>query len=117
MSTGAPAGHSDIEERFRAKRDAGRKLLVPFVTGGLGADWLDVVRAVAAAGADAVEVGTATFADPRAALPVGEEVAAWCRGHDVGRVVDLVGTVRPPETHARSETARADTERHLHGGA
>ncbi len=47
------------------------------------------------AGADAVEVGTATFADPRAPMRVGGELAAWCIGHDVARVADLVGTVRP----------------------
>jgi len=47
------------------------------------------------AGADAVEVGTATFADPRATMRVGGELAAWCIGHDVERVADLVGTVRP----------------------
>ena len=52
-----------IEAALRAKRDAGRKLLVPYVTGGLGADWTDVVRAVAEAGADAVEVGI-PFSDP-----------------------------------------------------
>ena len=52
-----------IEQAFRQKRDAGRKLLVPYVTGGLGTDWLDVVRAVAEAGADAVEVGI-PFTDP-----------------------------------------------------
>ncbi|HEX2274618.1 MAG TPA: tryptophan synthase subunit alpha, partial [Acidimicrobiales bacterium] len=54
---------SDLEQRLRARRDAGRKLLVPFVSGGLGPDWLDVVRTVAAAGADAVEVGL-PFSDP-----------------------------------------------------
>jgi tryptophan synthase alpha chain len=52
-----------IEAALRAKRDAGRKLLVPYVTGGLGPDWTDVVRAVAGAGADAVEVGI-PFSDP-----------------------------------------------------
>lgn len=52
-----------IEMALRAKRDAGRKLLVPYVTGGLGPDWLDVVRAVAGAGADAIEVGI-PFSDP-----------------------------------------------------
>ncbi len=52
-----------IEAGLRAKRDAGRKLLVPYVTGGLGHDWLDVIRAVASAGADAVEVGL-PFSDP-----------------------------------------------------
>ena len=44
-------------------RRAGRKLLVPYVTGGLGSGWLDVVRAVAAAGADAIEIGI-PFSDP-----------------------------------------------------
>jgi dihydroorotate dehydrogenase (NAD+) catalytic subunit len=45
------------------------------------------------AGADAVQVGTATFADPRAPARVLEELAAWCTGHDVVRVTDLVGAV------------------------
>src|SRR5919199_2627595 len=52
-----------IEAGLRAKRDGGRRLLVPYVTGGLGPDWTDVVRAVAGAGADAVEVGI-PFSDP-----------------------------------------------------
>lgn len=52
-----------LESTLRAARERGRKLLVPYVTGGLGADWLDVVRAVADAGADAIEVGI-PFSDP-----------------------------------------------------
>jgi len=52
-----------LEAHLRSQRDAGRKLLVPYVTGGLGADWLDVVRACAASGADAMEVGI-PFSDP-----------------------------------------------------
>jgi tryptophan synthase alpha chain len=52
-----------LETRLRQRRAEGRKLLVPYVTGGLGGDWLDVVRAVAAAGADAIEVGL-PFSDP-----------------------------------------------------
>jgi tryptophan synthase alpha chain len=52
-----------LESTLRAARDAGRKLLVPYVTGGLGRAWLDVVRAVAAAGADAIEIGI-PFSDP-----------------------------------------------------
>jgi tryptophan synthase alpha chain len=36
---------------------------VPYVTGGLGDDWLDTARAVAAAGADAIEIGI-PFSDP-----------------------------------------------------
>jgi len=52
-----------LEASLRERRDSGRKLLVPYVTGGLGASWLDVVRASAAAGADAVEIGI-PFSDP-----------------------------------------------------
>jgi tryptophan synthase alpha chain len=51
-----------LETPLRAARDAGRKLLVPYVTGGFG-DWLDVIRALADAGADAIEVGI-PFSDP-----------------------------------------------------
>jgi tryptophan synthase alpha chain len=53
----------NLETRLRARRDAGAKLLVPYVTGGLGGGWVDVVRAVADAGADAIEIGI-PFSDP-----------------------------------------------------
>jgi tryptophan synthase alpha chain len=51
-----------MESEFRAKRDAGRKLLVPYITGGL-AGWQDALRAAVAGGADAVEIGI-PFSDP-----------------------------------------------------
>jgi tryptophan synthase alpha chain len=52
-----------LETHLRTQREADRKLLVPYVTGGLGTAWLDVVRAVADAGADAIEIGI-PFSDP-----------------------------------------------------
>ena len=52
-----------LETHLRARRDAGHKLLVPYVTGGLGPDWLHALQAMAAAGADAIEVGI-PFSDP-----------------------------------------------------
>ncbi len=52
-----------LEAHLRSRRDSGRKLLVPYVTGGLGEPWLQIVQAVVAAGADAVEVGI-PFSDP-----------------------------------------------------
>jgi tryptophan synthase alpha chain len=52
-----------LEARLRARREQGCKLLVPYVTGGLGSAWLDVVRAIADAGADAIEIGI-PFSDP-----------------------------------------------------
>ncbi len=51
-----------LETEFRERRAAGRKLLVPYITGGL-LGWQDAVRAAAAAGADAIEIGI-PFSDP-----------------------------------------------------
>lgn len=51
-----------LEGHLRARRDAGHKLLVPYITGGL-AGWQDAVRAAAANGADAIEIGL-PFSDP-----------------------------------------------------
>jgi tryptophan synthase alpha chain len=63
-----------IETALRARRDAGRKLLVPYLTGGLGQDWVQVVEAVVAAGADAVEIGL-PFSDPVMDGPVIQEAS------------------------------------------
>jgi dihydroorotate dehydrogenase (NAD+) catalytic subunit len=43
------------------------------------------------AGASAVQVGTATFADPRAPWRVQRELAAWCAARGVQSVGELVG--------------------------
>lgn len=57
-----------------------------------GCDAVEMVMA----GANAVQVGTATFADPRAPAKVLAELATWCRGHDVGSLEELVGAAQPP---------------------
>lgn len=64
-----------LDEALRTARDAGRKLLVPYITGGLGEDWTEVLSAVAAAGADAVEIGI-PFSDPVMDGPVIQEASA-----------------------------------------
>ena len=46
------------------------------------------------AGASAVQVGTATFADPRAPARILGQLERWCRRHRVARVADLVGKAR-----------------------
>lgn len=43
------------------------------------------------AGANAVEVGTATFFHPGAPARVLHELRDWCEAHDVTRVADLIG--------------------------
>lgn len=43
------------------------------------------------AGASAVQVGTATFANPRAPAKVLRELVGWCASHGVNRIGELVG--------------------------
>ncbi len=49
------------------------------------------------AGAQGVQVGTATFADPRAPARVLGETERWCLRHGVGRIADLVGAIHEEE--------------------
>ncbi len=53
----------EVEPHLRAVRESGRKILVTYVTGGLGPDWLQVLQAMVSAGADLVEIGI-PFSDP-----------------------------------------------------
>lgn len=46
------------------------------------------------AGASAVQVGTATFADPRSVIDVLDGLATWCVDHDVAAVRELTGAMR-----------------------
>ena len=62
-----------METEFRAKREQGRKLLVPYVTGGL-TGWQQAIRAAADAGADAIEFGL-PFSDPVMDGPVIQEAS------------------------------------------
>jgi tryptophan synthase alpha chain len=92
---GGPDGALDsgvpgvIEAAFRARRASGRKLLVPYITGGLSDDWCEVLRAVADAGADAIEIGI-PFSDPVMDGPViqAASAAALQRGTTPVSVLD-----------------------------
>ena len=100
MSTHETAGATGtladrLESRLRQDRDAGRKLLVPYVTGGFPG-WERTVEACAAAGADAVEVGI-PFSDPVMDGPTIQEASerALAAG---ARPQDIVGTMSDIET-------------------
>lgn len=79
-----------IETEFRDKRAAGRKLLVPYITGGYPG-WQDAIRAAAANGADAVEIGV-PFSDPVMDGPVIQQAsqAALDGGATPAGVLDAV---------------------------
>jgi tryptophan synthase alpha chain len=76
-----------LEKALRAQRDAGRKLLIPYLMGGMTDDWGQSLAAVVAAGADAVELGI-PFSDPMMDGPVVQEAAL--RALQRGTTPDLV---------------------------
>jgi dihydroorotate dehydrogenase (NAD+) catalytic subunit len=72
------------------------------------------------AGADAVQVGTATFRDPRAPWRVVRQVARWCRDHET-TVADIRGRVgggarTPPKGVANADAnGDANVKEDAHG--
>jgi tryptophan synthase alpha chain len=78
-----------VEDHLRAVRDRGRKILVTYITGGLGPGWLEAAHVMVAAGADLVEVGL-PFSDPVMDGPTIQEAstAALERGATIVSVAD-----------------------------
>ena len=89
-----PASTS-LEASLRARRDGGAKLLVPYVMAGAVPDWVEVVEALAGAGADAVEIGL-PFSDPMMDGPVIQEasVRALRAGSTPRGLLDAIAAAR-----------------------
>ena len=87
----------DLEKELRASREHGRKLLIPYLMGGMTEDWTQSLAAVIAAGADAVEVGI-PFSDPMMDGPVIQEAAlrALTRGTVPDEVLDGIARAEVP---------------------
>lgn len=62
-----------LESHLRGCKESGRKILVPYITGGYPG-WQDAIRACAANGADAVEIGI-PFSDPVMDGPVIQQAS------------------------------------------
>lgn len=79
-----------LEVHLRARRDGGRKILVPYITGGVE-HWQDAVRAAVANGADAIEIGI-PFSDPVMDGPVIQRASreALLRGATLHLILDGV---------------------------
>jgi len=76
----------------RMVHEAAKAVTIPVV--GLGG----IVKAEDAvefllAGATAVQVGTASYADPRAVENIANGLKKWCAGHEVARVAELTGAL------------------------
>jgi len=90
--TGGLSGPAIRPIAVRMVYEASRAVGIPLV--GMGG----IVRAEDAvefmlAGATAVQVGTASYADPRAVENIANGLRRWCAGHDVHRVSELTGAV------------------------
>ena len=87
----------DLEKELRTRRDRGRKLLIPYLMGGMSDDWTQSLAAVIAAGADAVEVGI-PFSDPMIDGPVIQEAGlrALTRGTVPDEVLDDIARAEAP---------------------
>ncbi|MCY4068018.1 MAG: dihydroorotate dehydrogenase [Acidimicrobiaceae bacterium] len=59
---------------------------------GRGTDAVEMIMA----GASAVQVGTAIFADPRAPWRVLHELRQWCEAHGVQKLDELIGAAHEP---------------------
>jgi len=86
-----------LEDHLRAKRAEGRKLLLPYVTGGYPiAEWPRLIEGFAQAGADAMEIGI-PFSDPVMDGPTIQEASALAleSGVTPASVLDEVAKTDP----------------------
>jgi dihydroorotate dehydrogenase (NAD+) catalytic subunit len=75
---------------LRMVYDASRAVSIPVIGMGGISTAADIVEFMLA-GASAVQIGTASYWDPRATEKIVEELAVWCTEHQVERVADLTG--------------------------
>lgn len=79
---------------LRVVYEVAQVVKIPIVAiGGVGS--LDDVLDFMFAGAVAVQVGTAVFADPVLPLTLADELADWCAEHDYASHLEVVGAALP----------------------
>jgi dihydroorotate dehydrogenase (NAD+) catalytic subunit len=94
-TTGGLSGPAIKHIALRMVYEAARAVSIPIL--GLGgivtpADAVEFLLA----GATAVQVGTASYADPRATDRLARGLESWCRSHEVEKVTSLTGGVEVP---------------------
>jgi len=91
--TGGLSGPAIKPIAVRMVWEAAKAVRVPVIGIGGITTPEDIVEFLLA-GATAVEVGTASYADPRAVERLAKGLQAWCRDNHVERVSDLTGGLR-----------------------
>jgi dihydroorotate dehydrogenase (NAD+) catalytic subunit len=70
--------------------EASKSVQIPVIGMGGISTAADVIEFMLA-GATAVQVGTASFWDPRATEKIAAELEAWCKEHEVSKISELTG--------------------------
>ncbi len=85
-----------VEASLRKARNDGRKLLVTYMTGGLGPEWVEYLQVMVEAGADAVEIGL-PFSDPVMDGPTIQEASIKALAHGATPPAILDAVARRPQ--------------------
>ena len=93
-ASGGLSGPAIKPVALRVVYEISQAVRVPIIGCGGIASGLDAVEFLMA-GATAVQVGTATFSNPRAPLDVLEGLEAWLEAHGVADVHDIIGCAQP----------------------
>jgi dihydroorotate dehydrogenase (NAD+) catalytic subunit len=88
--TGGLSGPAIKPIALRMVYEASRSVKIPVIGMGGITTAEDVVEYMLA-GATAVQVGTASYADPRVTERLAKSLASWCKSHQVDRVSTLTG--------------------------
>ncbi len=72
--------------------EASKAVKIPVIGMGGISTAVDVVEFMLA-GATAVQIGTASYWDPRATEKIVDELTEWCVEHHIGRLADLTGAL------------------------
>jgi dihydroorotate dehydrogenase (NAD+) catalytic subunit len=73
--------------------EASKSVQIPIIGMGGISTAIDVIEFMLA-GASAVQVGTASYWDPRATEKIVSELARWCAEHGVERIAELTGSMQ-----------------------
>lgn len=94
--TGGLSGPAIKPIALRLVWEASRAVKIPVLGMGGIVTAEDAVEFMLA-GATAVQVGTASYADPRATERLAQGLEAWCKRHDVAKVSSLTGALETPK--------------------
>src|SRR5260370_1273264 len=90
IANGGSAGHAIKPIAVRMVYEASKSVQIPVIGIGGVSTAVDVIEFMLA-GATAVQVGTASFWDPRATEKIAAELASWCKEHEVSKISELIG--------------------------